>query len=122
MSAMADDREDLLARQRAADHAVELHLGAASLLLHPRVGHLVLALADRRHGRAVLGRGCELTWLFPGGGAGQHLTAAHLRSRLTALGISATRARNTALIDLAAQLPTSVLADLLGLSYTAADN
>jgi hypothetical protein len=50
-----------------------------------------------------VGRTTDLTWLLPGGAPGRPISA---RQRLS---------RNTALIDLAAQLPATVLSDLLNL-------
>jgi len=47
---------------------------------------------------------------------GKPITAPRLGSRLRALGIYAQAGRRAALLDLAAQLPAAVLADLLGLA------
>jgi hypothetical protein len=71
-----------------------------------------------RHGRAHTGTGSPAVtpWLFPGGLPGQPITAPRLGSRLRALGIYAKAGRRAALLDLAAQLPAAVLADLLGLA------
>jgi hypothetical protein len=60
------------------------------------------------------------TWLFPGHLPARPITAARLGERLRALGIYAQTARRAALLDLAAQLPAAVLADLLGLHETTA--
>jgi hypothetical protein len=51
--------------------------------------------------------------LLPGGAVGRPISARQLMRRLNRLGIRARLARNTALMDLAAQLPATVLADLL---------
>lgn len=56
----------------------------------------------------------------PRDGAG--LIAGAIAKQLKPLGISARAARNTALVDLAGDLPAAVLADLLGLSASAATN
>jgi hypothetical protein len=71
-----------------------------------------------RHGRTHTGTGSPAVtpWLFPGGLPGKPITAPRLGSRLRALGISAQTGRRAALLDLAAQLPAAVLADLLGLA------
>ena len=84
-------------------------------MLPPPLDALVLKLAARRHGRAAVGRTLELTWLLPGGAVGRPISARQLLRRLNRLGIHARLARNTALMDLAAQLPATVLADLLNL-------
>src|SRR5262249_3261670 len=60
------------------------------------------------------------TWLFPGHLPGRPITPARLGERLRAMGIYAQTGRRAALLDLAAQLPAAVLADLLGLHETTA--
>jgi integrase len=71
-----------------------------------------------RNGRTHTGTGSPAAtpWLFPGGLPGQPITAGRLGGRLRALGIYAATGRRAALLDLAAQLPAAVLADLLGLT------
>ncbi len=71
-----------------------------------------------RTGRSHTGTGSPAVtpWLFPGGLPGQPITASRLGGRLRALGIYATTGRRATLLDLAAQLPAAVLADLLGLA------
>lgn len=101
--------------QRVTDRTVELHLGRTPLELPTPLDQLVLDLVDRRHGSAVVGRTHDLTWLLPGGAPGHPISARQLMRRLQKLGIRARHVRNTTLMDLAAQLPASVLADLLGL-------
>lgn len=60
------------------------------------------------------------TWLFRGRVPGQHLTAGTLGCRLSRIGISAGDARSAALLELAAEMPVALLAELLGLSIAAA--
>jgi hypothetical protein len=60
------------------------------------------------------------TWLFPGHLPGRPITPARLGERLRAIGIYAKTGRRAALLDLAAQVPAAVLADLLGLHATTA--
>jgi len=55
-------------------------------------------------------------WLFPGQHAARPLTPARLGARLNELGIHARAGRRAAMLQLAAQLPAAVLADLLGLT------
>jgi len=68
-------------------------------------------------GRSYRGVGSPpaTTWLFPGHLPGRPITPDTLGERLRALGIYAQTGRRAALLDLAAQLPAAVLADLLGL-------
>lgn len=54
-------------------------------------------------------------WIFPGGLPGRHVSPGHLALRLAEHGIQLRRARNSALAELAADLPAAVLADLLGM-------
>jgi hypothetical protein len=84
---------------------------------------LGVILTDLTHtGRTHTGTGSPVTtpWLFPGGLPGQPITASRLGQRLRHLGIHAMSGRRAALLDLAAQLPAAVLADLLGMAPTTA--
>jgi hypothetical protein len=74
---------------------------------------------DGRSHRGV-GSPQQTTWLFPGHLPGHPITPATLGNRLRALGIYAQTGRRAALLDLAAQLPAAVLADLLGLHQNTA--
>jgi integrase len=60
------------------------------------------------------------TWLFPGRLPGKHLVTENIRSELVAHGIRPHYARHAAMFHLAADLPTPVLAELLGISPTTA--
>ena len=73
-------------------------------------------------GRSYRGVGSPpaTTWLFPGHLPGRPITPDTLGERLRALGIYAQTGRRAALLDLAAQLPAAVLADLLGLHQNTA--
>lgn len=59
-------------------------------------------------------------WLFPGRNHGQPIHPQVLARRLKKAGASTRDGRNTALMHLAATLPTKVLSDLLGLSLAGA--
>ena len=84
------------------------------------LGALLLHLI--RHGKSHVGIGspANTRWLFPGGLPGRPITASQLSHRLRTLGIATQAGRRAALIDLAAQLPAAVLADLLNLHPTTA--
>lgn len=77
-----------------------------------------------RDGRPYVGVGSPTAsrWLFPGLQPGRPLTAARLGDRLRKLGIRAQSGRRAALTHLAAQLPATVPADLLGIHPTTAVN
>jgi len=55
-------------------------------------------------------------WLFPGGIPGRHLVTENIRSQLVQRGIQPNSARKAALIQLAGEIPTPILADILGLT------
>ncbi|MFJ8076252.1 hypothetical protein ACIQ7Q_20450 [Streptomyces sp. NPDC096176] len=99
---------------------VQLQLGPRPVEMPEPLGSLFLELARSRQGFAVLGQKEQGPWLFPGGRAGQAMTASHLTMRLNRLGIRTRACRNTALLDLAAQVPASVLSEVLGISISAA--
>jgi hypothetical protein len=102
--------------------------GQACLLLdqHPVLIPPPLAdLIDQLHATAtptaVLGgRGNPASWLFPGQVPGRHLSVNGLVRQLNTHGIQARTARSAALINLAADLPAAILADLLGLHINTA--
>lgn len=54
-------------------------------------------------------------WLFPGGHPGKHLATENIRSQLVQRGIQPGSARNAAMYQLAAEIPTPILAEMLGL-------
>jgi hypothetical protein len=59
-------------------------------------------------------------WLFPGGIPGNHLATENIRSQLVARGIQPAEARKAAMFGLAAEIPTPILADILGLGTNTA--
>jgi hypothetical protein len=102
------------------DDQTSLRLGRHDV---PVPGPLASAIAQLiSGGRSYRGVGSPpaTTWLFPGHLPGRPITPARLGERLRAIGIYAQTGRRAALLDLAAQLPAAVLADLLGLHETTA--
>jgi hypothetical protein len=63
---------------------------------------------------------CLDYWLFPGGIPGKHLATENIRAQLAERGIQPRAARNAAMFQLAAEIPTPILADILGLGATTA--
>lgn len=104
----------------SADGVVRLCLGRAPIVLPDQLAALVSRLPLEHRGHAVVGTGASSPWLFPGGRPGCPISAEHLRQRLRELGIQPRQARNTALFQLATELPAAVLARLLGIDITAA--
>ncbi|WP_081480515.1 MULTISPECIES: hypothetical protein [Ornithinimicrobiaceae] len=78
------------------------------------LGHLVRTHLARR-GQASYASGTDV-WLFPGGIPGKHLATENVRSQLVARGIQPLAARNAAMFQLAATMPTPILAEVLGLA------
>lgn len=103
-----------------------ISLGSEALLLAPPLDQLARDLAaGNAPDPTVLGLAqsfpTEQPWLFPGRRAGQPIGDKGLWRRLTTLGIPIRSARNTALLELARDVPPSILADLLGLTPEAVD-
>jgi hypothetical protein len=102
------------------DHEVLVRFGQHEVPVPEPLGALLQQLIRDRKSHIGVGSPTNTRWLFPGGLPGRPITAARLADRLRALGINTQPARRAALIDLAAQLPAAVLADLLNLHPTTA--
>ena len=79
---------------------------------------LVLAHLARRGQASYASRPDH--WLFPGGIPGKHLATENIRGQLVERGIQPSTARMAAMFQLASEMPSSVLADILGRSRTSA--
>jgi hypothetical protein len=79
---------------------------------------LVLQQLDRQ-GQASYASDSD-HWLFPGGIPGRHLGTETVRCQLVARGIQRSHARKAAIFQLAGEIPTPVLAELLGLNNNTA--
>jgi hypothetical protein len=79
------------------------------------IGTLVAELVGDRRGRAATELAGSSRWLFPGGVPGRHLPPDRLCRRLAAVGVDTSITRTAARLDLAVEVPASILADLLGL-------
>jgi len=112
----------LLTRDKivATPDGIQLLLGDVPVDLPAPLGALVDQLDRDRYGSAVIGRTDTHPWLFPGRTPGRPLSIGRLKARLAAIGVIGRIARNTALIDLASQLPPAVLARLLGIDINTA--
>lgn len=104
------------------DEQVTIALGLVPIAMPPPLDELIRVLLARRHGHSVIGRTDRHPWLFPGGQAGQPMSARHAMRHLHAVGVRARPARNTTLMELAAELPAVVLSRLLGLHIGSATN
>ena len=74
-------------------------------------------LAVGQRGHATTGADGPSPWLFRGGCP---ISAEQLRQRLEMVGVHPRQARNSALSQLAAELPAALLARLLGIDISAA--
>ncbi|MQA92860.1 MAG: hypothetical protein GEU90_21995 [Gemmatimonas sp.] len=83
------------------------------------LGALVRELPWRRQ-VGISGQAKPSEWLFPGRQAGRHQHPSHVQRRLARIGIVCRANRNAALAQLAAEVPASVLADMLGVHVTTA--
>ncbi|MFJ9949414.1 hypothetical protein [Kitasatospora sp. NPDC091207] len=99
---------------------LSLRLGTKPLEVPSPLSDLIRDLVRTRRGYGALGHTDDHHWLLPGVRAGRPLSAQRQAARLYELGIKTRAGRSTALLDLAAELPASVLSDLLGISIRTA--
>jgi hypothetical protein len=102
------------------DNKTSLRLGRHDTPIPGPLADAVSQLISGGRSYRGIGSPPATAWLFPGHLPGRPITAARLGERLRAIGIYAQTGRRAALLDLAAQLPAAVLADLLGLHETTA--
>lgn len=99
----------------------QLRINGHNLVLPPALGTLLDQHVATATTTSLVDRsGTPANWLFPGQHAGRPLAGASLVSKLVAHEIPARISRNSALLNLASDLPAAVLSSLLGLSETAA--
>lgn len=97
------------------DHGIEILLGGQPISVPSAFGDLITELIASLPDNTV-GRPRDDTWLIPGSRRGQPLSPKVLLRRLVTLGVPATIGRNSALIELAAEMPAAVISGLLGIS------
>jgi len=105
------------------DHDVRLRLrlGEDHVLLPPPLSELIQRLPEQAPA-GIAGNLAEGDrWLFPGRSPGHPMSPTTMSTRLRKLGIEPRAARNTALLQLGAELPSLVLADLLGVHINTAE-
>ena len=96
---------------------VTVRFGSCDVTVPEPLAGLLTELLDT--GRCYLGVGSPTAaspWLFPGHLPGRPITPARLGERLRAVGLRALPGRRATLLQLAAEVPAAVLADLLHLS------
>lgn len=92
---------------------VHLRLGTPPTPVPAPFSELLTRLVDERANMNTA-TNPDSRWLFPGGRAGQPLTAGALRQRFQALGLPTTPARTASLRQLVLQVPAPVVAKALG--------
>jgi len=97
-----------------------IRFGDHPVALPPALAELVRQLLADRKGQAAIEVPGESAWLFPGASPGKPITVGRLRKRLGSIGVAVRQCRNAAKLQLAAALPPSVLADLLGFHISTA--
>lgn len=102
------------------DDEVFVRFGRHDVPVPEPLGALLRQLLADGKSHVGIGSPAQTRWLFPGGMPGRPITASRLADRLRALGIPTQAGRRAALLDLAAQLPAAVLADLVNLHPTTA--
>ncbi|WP_250009981.1 hypothetical protein [Actinoplanes sp. M2I2] len=90
--------------------------GSTPIDLPPTLAALITSLSAEREDTDRAGT----PWLFPGRPWSHSISAAMLRKRLAAAGLTARAARTAALIQLAVELPAAVLARCLGIDISSA--
>ena len=104
--------------QQRADHTVTVTFDTVAIELPEPLDRLVLEQLARRGQASYASR--PDPWLFPGGIPGRPMATESIRGQLVERGIHPFTARKAALFQLAGEIPTPVLAELLGLSNATA--
>jgi hypothetical protein len=98
------------------DAVVSLRFGAHDITVPEPLSGLLTELIDVGRGHRGAGSPCTSPWLFPGHLPGRPITASRLGERLRLLGVRALPGRRATLLQLAAEVPAAVLAELLHLT------
>lgn len=96
---------------------VTLRLGKVPVQMPPPLDGYLRTL----HAEATARDTAADRWLYPGRFPAQHLSSKRLTNRLRPLGIQPRIARNSALVELASELPAVVVSRLLGIHQNTAD-
>lgn len=103
-----------------AGDTVTLRLGQKPVELPAPLDTMALQLASTRRNFVQLARVDDQPWLYPGAHPGKHLTHHRLSVRLNRIGVRIKPNRIATMIDLAAQLPATVVSQLLGVHINTA--
>ena len=103
------------------DDEVRLRLGEDHVVLPPPLSELIRRLPEQMPAGMARNLADRDLWLFPGRRPGHPMSASAMSMRLRNLGIEPRAVRNAALLQLGAELPSVVLADLLGVHINTAE-
>jgi hypothetical protein len=98
------------------DDVVSLRFGTHDITVLEPLSGLLTELIDARRSHLGVGSPATSRWLFPGHLPGRPITASRLGERLRLLGVRALPGRRATLLQLAAEVPAAVLAELLHLT------
>ena len=104
------------------DHDVRLRLGEDHVVLPSPLSELIQRLPEQMPAGMARNLVDGDLWLFPGRRPGHPMSPTTMSTRLRKLGIEPRAARNSALLQLGAELPSLVLADLLGIHINTAEH
>lgn len=96
------------------DRALQVAFSEIPIQMPPVLDELIREHLKHRGKSLYAAR--DTGWLFPGGSPGQHLATENIRSQLVAIGIKPHENRKAALFHLAGDMPSPVLAELLGVT------
>jgi len=105
------------------DAGTTVRLGREPVVLMEPLGEIARDAASSpiHPGSVVRAGGRPTPWLFPGAAPERPANAESLRRRLHGYGVESRAARQTALLNLARDVPNGVLADLLGIDDSTAE-
>ncbi len=101
---------------RRHDDGVSLRFGAHDITVPEPLAGLLTELLSSRRSHLGVGSPATSPWLFPGHLPGRPINPSRLGERLRLLGVRALPGRRATLLQLAAEVPAAVLAELLHLT------
>ncbi|MEU4621520.1 hypothetical protein AB0G04_16295 [Actinoplanes sp. NPDC023801] len=108
-------------RVNVEDGVTKIRMAQVPIDVPEPLGALLAKLVSAPRGKALVGRNdTAARWIFPGGLPGRHITTERLRQDLAEVGLVLRPSRNTALAEFASDVPSAVLAGLLGLHINTA--
>ena len=107
---------DQVHQHHGPDAVVSLRFGAHDITVPEPLSGLLTELLGSRRSHLGVGSPATSPWLFPGHLPGRPINPSRLGERLRQLGVRALPGRRATLLQLAAEVPAAVLAELLHLT------